>query len=53
MYKTTFSDRVQSNYAGLSFETISGSGPNGAIIHYKAEKETARVVLSHPPHLCP
>ena len=26
----------------LSFPTISGTGPNGAIIHYKASKETDR-----------
>ena len=26
----------------LSFPTISGTGPNGAIIHYKASKETNR-----------
>ena len=26
----------------LSFPTISGTGPNGAIIHYKATKETDR-----------
>ena len=26
----------------LSFPTISGSGPNGAIIHYKASKKTDR-----------
>ena len=26
----------------LSFPTISGTGPNGAIIHYKATKETNR-----------
>lgn len=26
----------------LSFETISGYGPNGAVIHYAAQEETAR-----------
>ena len=26
----------------LSFPTISGTGPNGAIIHYKATKKTNR-----------
>jgi len=26
---------------GLSFTTISSIGPNGAIIHYKPDKDTA------------
>jgi len=30
----------------LSFDTISGSGPNGAIVHYKASAETCRPVES-------
>lgn len=37
----------QPYFAGLSFETIAGFGPNGAIIHYKAESETAAVCF--PP----
>jgi Xaa-Pro aminopeptidase len=30
------------NFKFLSFPTISGTGPNGAIIHYKASKKTNR-----------
>jgi len=32
------------NFKFLSFPTISGSGPNGAIIHYKANKLSNRVL---------
>ena len=31
-------------FKSLSFPTISGSGPNGAIIHYKANKKTNRTL---------
>ncbi|KAL0488251.1 Xaa-Pro aminopeptidase P [Acrasis kona] len=30
----------QSNFVSCSFNTIAGSGPNGAIIHYHAQKST-------------
>jgi Xaa-Pro aminopeptidase len=29
---------------GLSFDTISGSGPNGAVIHYKPDPSTCRQI---------
>ncbi len=28
----------------LSFDTISGAGPNGAIVHYRAEEKTSRAI---------
>ena len=32
------------NFKSLSFPTISGSGPNGAIIHYKVDKKSNRTL---------
>ena len=37
---------------GLSFDTISGSGPNGAIIHYKPEVETCLKIDPNAIYLC-
>ena len=35
----------------LSFDTISGSGPNGAIVHYKASAETNRPITMNSLYL--
>ena len=32
------------NYLYPSFDTITGSGPNGAIIHYRSSKQTNRKI---------
>ncbi|BBN15819.1 Xaa-Pro aminopeptidase [Marchantia polymorpha subsp. ruderalis] len=37
----------QSGFLDVSFETISGSGPNGAIVHYRAEAGTCAQVDEH------
>ncbi|CAL5194731.1 unnamed protein product [Lathyrus oleraceus] len=34
----------QAGFLDTSFDTISGSGPNGAIIHYKPEPESCSIV---------
>eukprot|EP00898_Chlorokybus_atmophyticus_P005799 jgi/Chlat1/621/Chrsp103S08590 len=36
--------REQEGFLDTSFDTIAGSGPNGAIIHYRAEEGTCRIV---------
>ena len=40
------------HFMGLSFDTISGSGPNGSIIHYKPENETDREINDKEMYLC-
>lgn len=44
--------KTNENYVGLSFDTISGSGPNGSIIHYKPEPETDRNITETDMYLC-
>ncbi|QIW98411.1 hypothetical protein AMS68_003929 [Peltaster fructicola] len=39
-------------YVGLSFDTISSTGANAAIIHYKAEKESCAVIDPNKIYLC-
>ena len=40
------------NYLYPSFNTIAGSGPNGAIIHYRANKKTNRKITKNDLFLC-
>lgn len=37
---------------GLSFATISSSGPNGSIIHYHPAEETNRPLTLNEIYLC-
>ncbi len=40
------------NYLYPSFDTIAGTGPNGAIIHYRVSKKTNRVIKKNDLLLC-
>lgn len=40
------------NFVSLSFPTISSSGPNGAVIHYRPSANTARELSTHELYLC-
>ncbi len=42
--KLNFFRKKNKNYLFPSFNTISASGPNGAIIHYRANKNTNRLI---------
>lgn len=45
-------NRQLPRFQGLSFATISSSGPNGAIIHYHPEPETNRPITLDEMYLC-
>ncbi|KAI9487677.1 MAG: hypothetical protein EXX96DRAFT_473102, partial [Benjaminiella poitrasii] len=42
----------QADYVGLSFPTISSTGPNGAIIHYEPERGNCKVIDPDQIYLC-
>ena len=42
--KLDFFRKKNKNYLFPSFDTISASGPNGAIIHYRANKNSNRII---------
>ncbi|XP_033244647.1 xaa-Pro aminopeptidase ApepP isoform X4 [Drosophila miranda] len=44
--------RTKDKYVGLSFPTISSSGPNGSIIHYHPTSETKRNITLNDIYLC-
>lgn len=43
---------AKEHFVGLSFPTISSTGANGAIIHYKPEKESCAIVDWSKIYLC-
>ena len=44
--------RMHKNYLYPSFDTIAGSGGNGAIVHYRATKKNARIINKNDILLC-
>lgn len=48
----TIFGRKQADFRGLSFPTISSSGPNGAVIHYHPAAATNRPIGTAEMYLC-
>ena len=44
--------KLNKNFLYPSFDTIAGSGKNGAIVHYRAKKENCRVINKRDIFLC-
>ena len=44
--------KLNKNYLYPSFETIAGSGKNGAIVHYRAKKKNCRIIKKKDIFLC-
>tara|TARA_Y100001970_G_scaffold277072_1_gene380731 strand:+ start:3845 stop:5560 length:1716 start_codon:yes stop_codon:yes gene_type:complete len=44
--------KLNKNYLYPSFNTIAGTGSNGAIIHYRATKKSSKTIRKHELFLC-
>ncbi len=44
--------KMNKNYLYPSFDTIAGSGKNGAIVHYRAKKESCNIIEKKDIFLC-
>ncbi len=44
--------KLNKNYLYSSFDTIAGSGKNGAIVHYRANKKSCKVIHKKDIFLC-
>ena len=44
--------RMNKNYLYPSFDTIAGSGKNGAIVHYRANKNNCKIINNKDIFLC-
>ena len=44
--------KLNKNYLYSSFDTIAGSGKNGAIVHYRAKKESCKIIKKNDILLC-
>jgi Xaa-Pro aminopeptidase len=44
--------KLNKNYLYPSFDTIAGSGKNGAIVHYRAKKESCKTIRKQDIFLC-
>ena len=50
--KLEYFRKLNKNYLFPSFNTIAGAGENGAIVHYRADKKTAKIINKKDIFLC-
>ncbi|MBS9720907.1 aminopeptidase P family protein [Tianweitania sp. BSSL-BM11] len=50
-FRRTAGDEAQMPLRDISFDTISGSGPNGALMHYRVTRKTNRVLAQNELYL--